>query len=156
MKVLICLPAVFLFVLIYFSSSFPVPAKERPPVLAIGMPYSEVLTRAGAPTSKKIMEIKREEEWYYPGFTVLFKDGQVVNLEGSVIPQPSAAPPAVETQTARTARRQRETPPDLLRNILKELPAPAGSPGAAGPGNPGAQPQAIAPAVAPGAADGEE
>ncbi len=149
MRFLTCLLAVLSAVIFHLSAS----AKEKPPVLSIGMPYSEVLTRAGAPASKKIMEIKREEEWYYPGFSVLFKDGHVVNLEGSVAPQPAKAPHAVETHAAGSARRQRETPPDLLRNILKELPSPAGTPGASAPGSP---PRAIAPAVPPGAVGDEE
>ena len=122
-------------------------AKERPPELAVGMSYSDVLTRAGAPVSKNIMETKRQQEWFYKDFSVLFGEDRVEKVRGSAAPQLPAVE-VVGADSSAAGRPRRETPPDLLRNILKELPVPSPSAGAGVPnpppgGHQGAMPVAI-------------
>ena len=108
-------------------------AREKMPDLQKGMTDAEVLTRAGGPNSKVIMEVKREERWMYTGYSVLLKDGYVISVD---ITDPAlalaAGTPAAGAEAAQARKRTRETPPDLLRNILKELPA-SPAPGAAAP-----------------------
>jgi len=112
---------------VLLSLSAVVFAKEYPPELQMGMSKMEVLTRAGSPRSKTIKEIKREEIWDYDKFSVSFKDEYVVGLNGAVTtPFPTLSANEAEEAVSKSApTRKRETPPDLLRNILKELPEPS-------------------------------
>lgn len=114
-------------------------AKNRPPALRIGMTQEEVLTLAGPAISKKIMEVKKEAQWYYNGYSVLFKEGKVIQLDGILSPevQNVVAPPTRLSPEGNGAKKT--PPPDLMRNILKELPTTPGTP-SAGPGSgPGVQ-----------------
>ncbi|NMC61857.1 MAG: hypothetical protein GYA55_01675 [SAR324 cluster bacterium] len=114
---------------ILLSLSSSVFGKEFPPVLQMGMSKTEVLTRAGSPRSKTTKEIKREEIWDYDKFSVSFKDEYVVGLKGVVTtPFPTLNAKENNEATSKSAPvKERETPPDLLRNILKELPEPSKS-----------------------------
>ena len=125
---------IFAALIFVVQTASPCSAKEKPPELSVGMEYSEVLTRAGAPESKKIMETKREEEWFYRNYSVVFREGRVIRLTGvlELIPQGQRQPAPSE---AREAERRKQTPPDLLRNILKELPVPSPAQGSAPAGS---------------------
>lgn len=112
---------------VLLSLSTSVFGKEFPPELQMGMSKTEVLTRAGSPRSKTLKEIKREEIWDYDKFSVSFKDEYVVGLKGAVTtPFPTLSVKENEEAASKTVPvRKRETPPDLLRNILRELPEPS-------------------------------
>ena len=118
---------IFSFFLLFSSESF---AKDRVPDIQAGMEAREVLTVAGAPVSKKIMEIKRLEEWIYPGYTILFREGKVIMLNGSEAPTPAAHASVKAQEVQEKGKPAKKTPPDLLRSILKELPSSSGTPGA--------------------------
>ena len=102
-------------------------AREKIPNITVGMEMREVLSIAGQASSKKIMEIKREEEWFYDGYSVLFAQGKVVKFTlVSALNQSGKHEAPAESPTP-SSRFSRTAPPDLLRSILKELPVSTGT-----------------------------
>lgn len=134
-KALLLIALVLVFPLIAFS-------RDKLPELRVGMSQGEVLTRAGSPVSREIREVKREEVWYFNGYSVLFHEGAVAGLTG-LGPQSTPVPETEKRQEYPQARVRKTSPADLMRTILKELPAPAGTPGAGGP----PPPQQLAPGI---------
>ena len=131
-------------------------ARDRIPAITVGMDMRQVLDVAGEASSKKIMEIKRQEEWFYSGYSVLFFQGKVAefNVVSAVI---SPAPTATAVASAKSQAKvdKASDQPDLLRSILKELPVTTtGTPGSQSPGGGGGGSSPLSPVGPPGPGGG--
>jgi len=51
-----------------------------PDELAVDMTYADVLGKKGAPKEKISMEAKRRDLWIYDKFSVVFKEGKVLQI----------------------------------------------------------------------------
>jgi hypothetical protein len=95
-----------------------------------GMSMSEVLVAAGPAQEKVIKEVKHEEDWLYPGYSLRFHDGIVIELPLALDIASDAAASSkkvkAEVKNERGVHKKPDSSKDMLpqenfKEVLKEV-----------------------------------
>jgi len=111
MKILIRI-SLLTFLAIGIDSSLA--AEGDVPVAMKGWGYSEVIREFGAPTSKDVKEVKREDVWHYEKVRIVFKEGRVAKYYSLVAP---------DSMTPAARKKKKREPMSEVDMILKDLVA---------------------------------